>query len=503
MKKIFLLIIVSTLCWLKPCQGQSLVDPSGFSLDVVTRKLEKANEAFSKSIGKFNKKLEKRLKKLYPDFKKEKLDSLLASKAKVLSGSPGQLPAVGDSVRNKVPIGALGQVGKKVSMKADPTLDNHLGKVLPNHMTGGVSDSLLLIIHQIKDELTAKMKETPSKMELYQKLEVSLGQLDKTEALYKQLKLPNMQLGLPDLPKTPSVPQVEAPKMGSWKEFVKVKELESLEEHARELSGALDKYKNEFKGLDQKLLAEVSSLEEVKWLQEQQKKMEAYQPLPEGYREKLEGFQTNDFVKEQLKKKAEEIAKVGGKPLEERLAKAQGKLADFKKKFTNLESVAEAPKRPPNPMKGKSLKERVRLGGNFQVNRQQPTAIDVSLRLSYLLSDKMSTGVGGAYRIVTNGDIKKIDFRNEMFGIRYHIDYLVYKSFFAQTVIEMNRKRVESTNDASSVIREWVPSAFIGAGRKFSLGRKLKGNMSLLYNMLHNDDSPYRKPLVFRVGFDL
>ena len=496
MKKIFLfIIVVIVLCQASFCQGQSLVSPRKSSLDAVVSQLEKANKVFSRNIEKFNKKLENRLKKIHPTFEKGHLDSLLTSETAFLSLPSDQLKMIDSAASEMLAI----DLDQKITTTVSPVFDSASEVALPDHVTGHFSDSVLLAIHQIKDELTTQLEGTPSQMKLYQQLEASLDKLDKTAALYQQLKLRD----LPTAPSISSLSSIKIPETNSWKELVKVNKLESLQKHAKELSGALDQYKNEFEGLDKKLLAAAGSLEEIQWLQEQQQKVAAYQPLPEGYRENLEGFQTNDFVKEQLKKKAEAIAKAGGKPLEERLTKAQDKLADFKKKFTNLESVAEAPKRPPNPMKGKSLKERLRLGGNFQVNRQKPFTIDVSLQLSYLLSDKVSTGIGGACRIATKGEAHRLNLQNEMFGARYHFDYMVHKNFFAQTVLEMNRKQAQSANDASSVIREWVPGAFVGAGKKFRLGKKLNGNMSLLYNLLHHSDSPYPKPLVFRVGFEL
>jgi hypothetical protein len=436
------------------------------------------NSTLSRKLDRINKKLEKKLLKRYPQLKGVNLDSLMEERVyqqdrEVLAEQEGpEMPM--DSLDVDLP--ELKNIGSEELNDLD----------LP--------DSTLTAIQRLREELMADMDLTPKGLDIHQEMGETMAKLGKTEELIKQLNAPDLpefpELNLPSLPEAPDV------------RTLLPKDIQGLEDQLTEYGGLMEKYKDEFDGWEEKLLAKATSLDEVKLLQEQKERMDAYKPLPEGYRQNMEGFQTNDFVKEKLEAKAEEIKKVGGTSLQEKFDKAQSKVAEAKKKYGSLDNLDDAPKRKPNPYKGEPFLKRIKVGGNFQANRQQPTSIDAALQVSYIINQNARVGTGFSYRIATQKRITNLDFDNQVLTSRAFFDYTFFRSLYAEALYESSSLEVVDQNDISQG-RQWVQSGMLGVGNRFSIAKKLQGSFTTLYNFLHDARSPYSSPWVFRVGFEL
>ncbi|MCE7992163.1 MAG: hypothetical protein HEP71_09295 [Roseivirga sp.] len=474
MKKLLILFFCSFLALGALAQEKQ----ESASVNIISKQLDKVNSALSKKLDKINKKLEKRLVKLYPQLKGVNLDSLMDERVyqqdKLAKLKDAQLDIPGDTLNPKIPD------------------VNGLGTEQINSLD--LPDSTITAIQKLREELMADMNLTPRGLDLHQEMGETMAKLGKTEELMKSLKTPDFP-ELPDL-KIPALPEVPDVKT------LLPKDIQGLEGKLTEYSGLMDQYKSEFDGWEEKLLAKVTNLEEVKLLQEQKERMDAYKPLPEGYREKMEGFQTNDFVKEKLQAKAEEIKKVGGKSLQEKFDKAQSKITEAKKKYGSLNSLDDAPKRKPNPYKGEPFLKRIKLGGNFQVNRQQPTSIDAALQLSYIINQNARVGTGFSYRIATQKRITNLDFDDQVLTTRAFFDYTIFRSLYAEALYESSSLEVIDQNDISQG-KQWVQSGMLGLGNRFSIANKIQGTFTTLYNFLHDAKSPYNSPWVVRVGFEL
>lgn len=447
------------------------------SVNVISKQLDKVNNALSKKLDKINRKLEKKLIKLYPQLKGVNIDSLMEERV-----YNNDKPAKLDSVQLNVPGDTLNPQMPDVNRLGVEQIDSL-----------DLPDSTVTAIQKLREELMADMDLTPRGLDLHQEMGETMGKLGKTEELMKTLKSPEFP-ELPDL-KIPALPEVPDVKT------LLPKDIQGLEAQLTEYSGLMDQYKNEFDGWEEKLLAKVTDLEEVKLLQEQKERMDAYKPLPEGYRQNMEGFQTNDFVKEKLQAKAEEIKKMGGKSLQEKLDDAQSKVAEAKKKYGSLNSLDDTPKRKPNPYKGEPFLKRIKVGGNFQVNRQQPASIDAALQLSYLINQNARIGTGFSYRIATQKRITNLNFDDQVLTTRAFFDYTIFKAIYAEALYESSNLEVIDQNDVSGG-KQWVQSGMLGLGNRFSIANKLQGNFTTLYNFLYDAKSPYSSPWVFRVGFE-
>lgn len=482
---------VSLTLWAQEGPGEPL------AIEKMTHELSGSNSALQKEIGKLKKKLNKLLGKRFSDLNPAQLDSL--TRFQLPMASVDSIQGLVHSV--KMPAVSPGQLGaNKLTTKADSLtglMDVNklsLEKYLGTDLNGKFLDSLQSVlpdtelgqIGALQQKILSGTQITPPNLEIAEELQVTIKELDELKALYAKIKLPELNgQGLESALSDDIIPAGR---------------FDKLKKRAGSFEEILDKYTAEFDNWDQKLLERVTSLEEVAKIQKMKDRIDKYEFLPEGYRKNMKGMQTNDFVKKKLQAKAEELKKVGAKSLQEKLDAAQAKMAEAKEKFPSLQSVEEAPKRPPNPYKGDPFLKRLKFGGNFQVNRQEPSSIDASFRVSYLMNQNARIGVGTSYRIGTEKDLK-FNFDEQVFGLRSFFDYTIFRSVYAEALYEWNLTDVPAQNDISQG-RQWVQSGMLGLGNRFRMARKMTGNFTVLYNFLHDDKSPYPSAWVFRVGFE-
>jgi len=468
MRKVLFLICCLCLTVSIPAQEQGQAK----GIDIISQKLEKANKALSKKLDKINKKLTKKLLKSYPQLKGVNIDSLLEER-----------------VYQKGKLQRLQQGGLVNGLDSAVQIDP-LSKLKVDTL---FNDSTLRAIQKIKAQLTGEMDQTPSALDIHQEMGESLAKLGKTEELLKELQVPSF-------PELPNLEFPELPSVPDLKELMPTKYLDDLKSSMADMGKLFDEYKGQFKDWDKELLARATSLEEVKLLQEQKKHMDTYKPLPEGYRDNMDKFQTNDFVKEKLQAKVEEIKKAGGKTLQERFNEAQGKLDKAKQKFNAIDRP-EGSRAGQNPYKGKPFVKRLIFGGNLQVNRQAPTSLDAALQLSYLMNARTRLGIGGSYRINFGDNILNPNFDQQVIGTRSFLDYTVFRSVFLEATYELNSADVLSQDNIAQG-RQWVQSGMLGAGNRFTLPKGIKANVTTLYNFFHDQRSPNPSPWVVRLGFE-
>jgi hypothetical protein len=65
-----------------------------------------------------------------------------------------------------------------------------------------------------------------------------------------------------------------------------------------------------------------------------------------------------------------------------------------------------------------------------------------------------------------------------------------YRSAFA---------RIEQLN----MLRDWQQSGLVGISKKYTISKKLKGSMNLLWDYLSYNQIPRTQPVVFRIGYSM
>lgn len=166
--------------------------------------------------------------------------------------------------------------------------------------------------------------------------------------------------------------------------------------------------------------------------------------------------------------------------------------------------AGEIPGFKPNSQKTKSFLHRLEYGSNVQSTRANnffPATTDIGLSIGYKVSDKSTIGIGGSYKLGWGNGIQHINLSHQGIGARSFVDIKLKGSLWVSGGGEMNYRSqfrdFSILNDYSS----WQRSLLLGLEKKFSLGKKMKANMHLLYDFLYKQQVPQTQALLFRVGY--
>ncbi|MGE7774246.1 hypothetical protein ACQKLP_05960 [Chitinophaga sp. NPDC101104] len=101
----------------------------------------------------------------------------------------------------------------------------------------------------------------------------------------------------------------------------------------------------------------------------------------------------------------------------------------------------------------------------------------------------------------------EVDFRTSAFHTRvWGFGRLATTSskalFFVNGGFEYNYNAAFSNPGQLANAQAWTRSALLGIAKKYKINNKLKGNMTLLYDFLHNAQVPRTDPVKFRVGYN-
>ena len=151
-----------------------------------------------------------------------------------------------------------------------------------------------------------------------------------------------------------------------------------------------------------------------------------------------------------------------------------------------------------------SFFDRVYLGGNFGAQFGTTTFIDVSPLAGYMITDKLSAGVGITYQFLKYKPAPSVSFSTSIYGWRTFVRRNIGRQFFAHGEFENINLELYAPSVPEGYRREWVPGLFIGGGLFQPIGKRAGFMISALYNVMYDDiRSPYNSPLVLRVGFTL
>lgn len=166
--------------------------------------------------------------------------------------------------------------------------------------------------------------------------------------------------------------------------------------------------------------------------------------------------------------------------------------------FSNAADLSTAVKR--TSLQGKTFKERLVLGGNFNIVSIKPVAFDLSPLIGYRFNTRFNSGVSANYRFNFGDSLR---YRNYVSSantsFRWFANYDVISNFFAYAEIEM--AGVKSASSEKKV-DAWQYNYFIAAGRKILIHPKLFMTITALYRI--NDrlgSSSYPSRFTVRIGF--
>ncbi len=393
---------------------------------------------------------------------------------------------------------------------------------------GGLTGSEKLLSSK-RDSLRKRSHERLSAYELRLKERLEAGALDgrpeikaKIEERLNKMKVrgkartrnrfPGDRLGLDELDVPWSQTELNAPIMA---EMESTQALDDLGLPASEVDDTLEKV-NSARELGEKDDGEIDKVidrEAKRWLPSdqlppsQQDPFQAQKNQLSGYR----GFsphqlQDKAFVKERLQNRLTSQ----GKDLDffqDQLQASKDKVAKHKRRYETLSNRRDLETR--KPMQDKPLRERLIWGGTFQVRPGSPTHVDLSPQVTYRISPRSGIGLGAVYRVsIVAKDFDEIlSHENEIFGLRSFYEWQAYKGFFIHGEYELlntGTKSATQDDEWDNEERKWLSNAFFGIKKKYSISRRVIGNLQLLYNFTYDPaTSPYPRRWVVRFGFEL
>jgi hypothetical protein len=227
----------------------------------------------------------------------------------------------------------------------------------------------------------------------------------------------------------------------------------------------------------------------------------------------LQGLQTrasvNVVLQQRLGTGADAMAQ-----LRDNVQAAQGQLSQLKQKasqytngsFGSGEDFDLPQNFKPNSQKTKSFLERIELGNNIQSQKARyffPVTTDIALSAGYKLNNKSIIGVGASYKIGWGRSWDHINITHQGIGIRSFIDYKIRGSFYITGGYEQNYRNLISSIDQLKKYSGWQSSGLMGVSKKYSINKKIKGNVQLLWDFLSYQQVPRTQAIVWRVGYNL
>lgn len=247
--------------------------------------------------------------------------------------------------------------------------------------------------------------------------------------------------------------------------------------------------------LEDKLKSEVA----VKELTMDQQKAIALKAEYEKNLKLIEQYKDKDMIRKQLNDKLANVANEQLSLNAMQVSEGSRTLAKYKRKYPDIQSLKNLPKRPPNPMQNKPLRERLEPGIWMQVEQNRELNLYLSPQIGYRLSGRLSAGLGFTYRIQGSiVDSLRLYSSRPVFGPKVFANFLLLRSFYTRLEYESLR----ASPIANSETNMWINNVYIGLGKRFTISRRWKGDVQGTYNFLYDKNtSPYSSKFALRFGF--
>lgn len=150
------------------------------------------------------------------------------------------------------------------------------------------------------------------------------------------------------------------------------------------------------------------------------------------------------------------------------------------------------------PKAKSSFKDNLVLGGNLGLSFGSVTNVLINPQIGYKFTDNFMLGTGGTYQYFRINDRVFGNFESEVIGVSFYGRHKIYEKFFAHA--EFENLWLDYLNPFDfSVSRESVPIFLVGGGYIESLGGSTSFVVSVLFDAIGDERSPYINP-IFRGG---
>ena len=226
----------------------------------------------------------------------------------------------------------------------------------------------------------------------------------------------------------------------------------------------------------------------------------------------LAGLQTRAMISQNLVDRFGSGATIT-QQLQQNVQSAQGQINQLKHKGESLSQGSygnvndeDIPGFKPNTQKTKSFLNRLQYGADVQSQRARyffPVTSDIALSLGYKINDKSSIGIGASYKLGWGSNWSNIRITHQGIGLRSYLDWKIKGSLYVSGGYEQNYRSMINSIDQLRKYSAWQTSALIGLSKKYSISKKMKGEMKLLWDFMSYQQVPKGQPVLFRIGYSL
>ncbi len=290
------------------------------------------------------------------------------------------------------------------------------------------------------------------------------------------------------------------------------RQYDQLNKTAYYYSAQVQEYKEMLKDpkkIEKKTIALLNKIPAFQKFMQQNSQLASLFRVPDNYgsAQNLTGLQTRSSVQSLIQQRIAAGGANAQSQIQQNLAAAHAEMNKLKDKINLLGGGSgdlEMPNFKPNSQKTKPFLKRLDYGFNVQFGKNNslvPSASDIALSIGYKLNDKSVAGIAMSYKLGL-GSIQHIQITSQGLGLRSFLDYKIKKQFYVSAGYEMNYNSAFKNIEQLKNYNAWQRSALIGITKKYTISKKVKGNMQLLYDFLAHRHVPVSQQILYRVGYN-
>ncbi|MBX2969803.1 MAG: hypothetical protein KF803_10575 [Cyclobacteriaceae bacterium] len=188
---------------------------------------------------------------------------------------------------------------------------------------------------------------------------------------------------------------------------------------------------------------------------------------------------------------------------QDKLQAAMDQMSKYKQRYSNVQSIKDLPKKLPDEMHDKPLRERLVPGLSIQIQKRNDWWFNFNPYLGYRFTGRITAGLGWNHRIAFNFDKGEFNPDMYLYGPRSYGEFRIKKGFSGRLEVEVMNTPVRIPPSQDFATQEWVWSAMAGLKKEYRISKSLRGNAQVLYNLFNpHYKSPYTDRLNMRIGIE-
>ncbi len=275
--------------------------------------------------------------------------------------------------------------------------------------------------------------------------------------------------------------------------------LAKAEEYETDLINLKDGKIDEVKDLPEQVEKKVLEVDEVKFLDENAKKLASQKAKHEAL---LQRYQDKKLLQEEIKRKRENVANDLLNKNSAVFKEAQANIAKAQKLNPVVQSFKDMPVKRTNEIKDKPFYERLIPGISLQAYNTSAFSMDFSPHLGYRLAERWTVGLGAVYRTGFNERYSSFVRSEGIFGFRNYISFKAIKGFYLHGEFETLRLAERVKPPAETNFQQNVYASHFGLGKQYPISRKINGTLLALYRIEYDGHLPGMSKINLRVGFN-